>query len=312
MNYTILFSIFSVIAIVGLIFSFSMNSYIQIYDSDWNGIFSNQEIQESSKKRIFLIGSSSVYSVNATHINHQLSSNNLNYEIFNLADMSDSPRKRIQSIENIISNEPQIVIYGLGAWEFKKNHSSKPDLQELMLNPKSFFLYTFEDVVQPIRENIPGSPKDRSLLTAKYLFFGPEQKYHPFINFHKTPITPINEIITEWGNPELTGLDLSNESVQLNSLKNLILEFKKNDIQLIIFTNPYQKISVSNEGIIDFKQTLENISNEYEIPIYFLHDSYFEMEIWRDNVHVAVHEDAQIFTHDVLQIIIQELQLNAI
>ena len=110
MNYTILFSIFSVIAIVGLIFSFSMNSYIQIYDSDWNGIFSNQEIQENSKKRIFLIGSSSVYSVNATHINHQLSSNNLNYEIFNLADMSDSPRKRIQSIENIISNEPQIVI----------------------------------------------------------------------------------------------------------------------------------------------------------------------------------------------------------
>ena len=151
MNYTILFSIFSVIVIVGLIFSFSMNSYIQIYDSDWNGIFSNQEIQENSKKRIFLIGSSSVYSVNATHINHQLSSNNLNYEIFNLADMSDSPRKRIQSIENIISNEPQIVIYGLGAWEFKKNHSSKPDLQELMLNPKSFFLYMFEDVVQPIR-----------------------------------------------------------------------------------------------------------------------------------------------------------------
>jgi hypothetical protein len=312
MNYTIVFSILSVIAIVGLIFSFTMSSYIQIYDSDWNGIFSDQEIQENSKKRIFIIGSSSVYSVNATQINDQLSSNNLNYEIFNLADMSDSPTKRIQSIKNIIANEPEIVIYGLGAWEFKKKSSSEPDLQELILNPKSFFLYTFEDVMQPIRENIPGSPKDRSLLTAKYLLFGPEQKYHPFINFYKTPITPIKQIKTEWGNPKLTGLDLSTESVQLNSLKNLILEFKKNDIKLIIFTNPYQKISVNNEGISDFKKMLEGFSDEYEVPVYFLHDNYFEMEIWRDNVHVAVHEDAQIFTHDVLKIIIQELKANVI
>jgi len=312
MNYRIVFSIVSVIGMVALIFSLTMNSYIQIYDSDWNGIFSNQEIQENYKKKIFIIGSSSVYSVNATHINDQLTSNNLNYEIFNLADMADSPRKRIQSIENVISNEPEIVIYGLGAWEFEKKSSSQPDLQESILNPKSFFLYTFEDIMQPIRENIPGSPKDRSLLTAKYFFFGPEQKYHPFINFYKTPITPIKDIETAWGNPELTGVDLSNESIQINSLKNIILEFKKNNIELIIFTNPYQKISVNNDGVTDFEKMLERFSDEYEIPVYFLHDDYFEMEIWRDNVHIAVHKDAQIFTQDVLKIIIKEITANAV
>ena len=83
-------------------------------------------------------------------------------------------------------------------------------------------------------------------------------------------------------------------------------------IELIIFTNPYQKISVNNDGVTDFEKMLERFSDEYEIPVYFLHDDYFEMEIWRDNVHIAVHKDAQIFTQDVLKIIIKEITANAV
>ena len=47
---------------------------------------------------------------------------NINYEFFNLADMADTPKKRIHSLSNIISNEPNIVIYGLDIANFRVEH----------------------------------------------------------------------------------------------------------------------------------------------------------------------------------------------
>ena len=39
-----------------------MNLYINIYDPEWNGVFSNEKIK-NNEKRIFLIGASNVYSI---------------------------------------------------------------------------------------------------------------------------------------------------------------------------------------------------------------------------------------------------------
>jgi len=52
---------------------------------------------------------------------------------------------------------------------------------------------------------------------------------------------------------------------------------------------------------------LNNKSNEFAIPVYFLHEKYVDLEIWRDTKHIAIHPDAQIYTDDILKIILKEI-----
>ena len=156
--------VFSVIIVVGIIFSVSMNQYIQIYDPDWHGILGYDNDKVKDGKKIFIIGSSSVYAIDTTYINEQLALNEKNYQVYNLADMSDTPRKRLASIQNIISNEPDIVVYGLGMLEFVIPLYPSHTMTDFILNPNQFISYQFNDVMESIREQIPMSPKDKTLL----------------------------------------------------------------------------------------------------------------------------------------------------
>ena len=306
MNYKILFLILCTIIVVSIIFGTSMTLYINIYDPNWHGFFSNNNSNENIKKRIFLIGSSTVYPVNSTYVNHQLYLNGVNYEIFNLADMSDTPNKRLQSLSNIISNKPDIVIYGLDIHNFKVNDQNQDSFYDQLLNPKKFFTYQFDYVMQYIQEKIPGSPKDRTISTLKYILSGPEPHHHPFIKFYKTSITPINQLQNFDNEIELIEHNFSDTNKQIISFKKLINEFKNNEIKLIVFSTPYQKTTANENDVKLFEKMLDVYSKKYDFPIYFLHDKYGEMEIWRDGIHIAINEDTQIYTKDVLKILIQE------
>ena len=67
---------------LGMLFSL-MNLYINIYDPEWNGVFSNEKIK-NNEKRIFLIGASNVYSIDVDRISEKISSNDVEYGIYNL------------------------------------------------------------------------------------------------------------------------------------------------------------------------------------------------------------------------------------
>ena len=123
MNYKIMFSVIFVILAVTIVFAYSMELYIQIYDPNWHGIINSGKSMDYTKDKIFIIGSSNVYAINATRINEQVSNAHKNYLVYNLADMSDTPTKRLNSIDNIISHKPELVLYSLGTWEFEKFES---------------------------------------------------------------------------------------------------------------------------------------------------------------------------------------------
>ena len=66
---------------------FTINDlYLQIYDSTWRGLFSSKSDTHESKK-IFIIGSSSVYSINSTFVQNYLEQNNLTYQVYDLAEI---------------------------------------------------------------------------------------------------------------------------------------------------------------------------------------------------------------------------------
>jgi len=288
-----------------------MSVYINNYDPNWHGLFSKDNVNENSKKMIFLIGSSSVYPIDAQYINYQLSLKKINYEVYNLADMSDSPKKRIQSLSNILSHNPDIILYGLDMEIFKIITSYDNSFSEKILDPKNIFINQFDDIMQPIRDNIPGSPKDRTLLTLKYFLFGPEPHHHPFINFYETSITPIKDL-KELDDSQKSGrLDLTDYNEQIISLKKIISESKKNNIKLIFFSTPYLETSVNESDIHNFEKMLEKYS-ENDIPTYFLHDKYVEMEIWRDGIHIAINKDTQIYSKDILEILLKEIDIHAV
>ena len=294
-----------------------MDLYIQAYDSSWRGLLNGNENDE--KKKIFIIGSSSVYSINATHINQNLVKDEKNYVIYDLADMSDVPSKRLKSIENILANKPKIIVYGLGIWEFQKVLDDKLTFEQSLnyiLHPHDYFEYLFDELIKhDFQQQFPTSPRDRTLTLLKYIIRGPDYVYHPFIHYKNTEISDYEIILEKYGKPKFEGIDVSENSKEIIALKNIIITFKKNNIQVIIFTNPYHKItidSIDDSDIEEFTSMLQDISKEYDVDVFFLHDKYVDLNIWRDPFHVAIDPDASIFTNDIQEIIFKELIVNAI
>ena len=313
MNYKIMFSVIFAILVVTVIFAFSTDLYIQVYDPNWHGIINSSKSVDSSKGKIFIVGSSNINAIDATSINEQLSNEQKNYLVYNLADQGDNPIRRAGSIDNIISHKPEFVLYGVGLWDFQKpiSHLQSHSASDFLLQPGDFFKSLFQDNIDLYGYG-PGkifiSPKDRSLTSVKYILRGPDQPYHPFIKFEPTPIHSNEKLVEVFGWPENNGLDVTEENKKIIALNQIIHKLQKNDIKVILFSYPHSKALYTFEpqDLKDFQRMLDNKSNEFDIPIYSLHEKYVDLEIWRETLHVAIHPDAQIYTDDILKIILKE------
>ena len=310
-----MFSVIFAILVVTVIFAFSTDLYIQIYDPNWHGIINSNKSVDSTKDKIFIIGSSNVYAINATSINEQLSNEKKNYLVYNLADQGDNPIRRINSIDNIISHKPEFVLYGIGIWDYEKPISKLQSYSttDFLLQPGDFFKSLFQDNIDLYgygQGKIFISPKDRSLTSLKYILRGPDQHYHPFIHQTPTLIHSNEKLIEDFGIPENNGLDVTEESKRIIALNQILHKFQKNGIKVILYSTPESKAMYSvfqPEDLKDFERMLNNKSNEFSIPVYFLHDKYADLEIWRETLHIAIHSDAQIYTDDILKIILKEI-----
>lgn len=316
MNYKIMFSIIFAILVVTVFFTFSMDLYIQIYDPNWHGIINSNKSVDSTKGKIFIVGSSNISAINATSINEQLSNEQKNYLVYNLADQGDNPIRRAGSIDNIISHKPEFVLYGVGLWDFQKpiSHLQSHSASDFLLQPGDFFKSLFQDNIDLYgygQGNIFISPKDRSLTSLKYILRGPDQPYHPFIKFEPTSIHSNERLVEDFGIPGPNEvLDVTEENKKIIALNQIIHKLQKNDIKVILFSYPHSKVMYSTfqpQDLKDFQRMLNNKSNEFSIPVYFLHEKYVDLEIWRETLHVAIHPDAQIYTDDILKIILKEI-----
>jgi len=314
MNYKIMFSIIFAILVVTVIFAFSMDLYIQIYDPNWHGIINSNKSMDSTKGKIFIVGSSNTYAINATSINEQLSNEQKNYLVYNLADQGDNPTRRLSSIDNIISHKPEFVLYGIGIWDFVKPISKLQSHSaiDFLLQPGDFFKSLFQDNIDLYgygQGKIFISPKDRSLTSLKYILRGPDQPYHPFIKFEPTSIHSNETLVEDFGWPDNNGLDVTEENKKIIALNQIIHKLQKNDIKVILFSYPHSKAlyTFQPQDLKDFQRMLNNKSNEFTIPVYFLHEKYVDLEIWRETLHVAIHPDAQIYADDILKIILKEI-----
>ena len=290
-----------------------MDLYLNIYDPDWRGIIQDKEIRDGN--RLFIIGASSVYPLNSSHISETLLKNELKFEVFNLADMSDTPSHRLKSIDHLISLKPNIVVYGIQITDFEKDTLKKVETISLekifRKNPKEIFM---ENLDIPFEKNwipkLPTSPKEKTILTAKYIIRGPEFIHNPFINYMQTDIATRQELESYSSEIKFDGIDKSSTNKEIMAFKEIIKKLQKNNIKVIVFSVPYSNVFLEKVGIeeqVYFEKLIVEIANEFGINSEFLHNEYKDLLIWRDPFHVAINKEVLIYSKDVSQIILKGL-----
>ncbi len=327
MNSKIAFSVFSAFFIV-----FS-GLFIVVYNLEPNGVcrlqnqFYSQEFDPEEKK-IVILGASHTDRLNSTHIGNFLNSQNLDYDIYNLSSPSDRPSERLWSIEKIISMKPQVVVYGISFRDFSEPDSwntsyEKPD--SIFPDPHNFFdqLIFSEKYLEFCTTSLK-NPKLSSLKIIRQLMGqskGIEAVYSeekmPFLKYYNEEpffIKSYDELKTH---PQLdskfSGINYSGKDIM--ALKEIIEIFQKNNVKIVVFSTPNHELYLNNISEFDKKglvKLLEDLHSEYGISVHFLHEKYSSLEIWNDPMHITKNEKGLIFTNDISEIILEEINQNVI
>ncbi|NDF27732.1 MAG: hypothetical protein EB153_09340, partial [Nitrosopumilaceae archaeon] len=284
------------------------------YDPTWKGILNSKQPQKNPY--VFIFGASYAYPINSTHVAEYLEKNNLNYDVYNLADMSDTPTHRIKNLEHIISLKPKVVLYCVSITDFAKSvHTELKDQKKDELADTLSLKQGITKIISSITSSNtigtwPTSPKERTILSLKYAIRGPEYPHNPFINFNTIPITDEKTFASKY-KVEFGGVDTSPQNKQRIALEKIISELKKNNIKVILFTSPHHRVfidGVGSSGIETFESLMRDISDENDVDVYFLHDKYKDMNIWRDPHHIAVNTKSIIYSDDIGDILAKELK----
>jgi len=309
--------------LIAFIISFSsLTSFLNWtseYDelAQWKREFYSQNFE--SGNNIVILGSSQTGRLNSTYIEDKISSD-IEYDIYNLSSAASRPDYRFSSLDEIIAMNPKLVVYGVGYRDFENTHkpqfnkpvSALPDPKEffelmLVLNsPFDFepnlFRYPNVNTLKFIRSFwVEQSPPSELIFDPKMPF------YHPSKNFKTIEVEILDEQVFATSRSGIKHYDRNKDVLVL---KEIIRILHENDIKVVIFTAPYSKVyldALPNEYHEFFNLFIERIERESNVPVYRLHDSYEQNDIWYDYMHVTIRPDVTIFNDDILKIILQEI-----
>ena len=292
-------------------FTIYYNYFNPVTSNDFDSILENPffiQNQNIVQKKIFIFGSSQVRSINSDLINEKILTVKPEFVMYNIGYNMDNPNLRIKIIDKIIELNPKIVFYGLSYRDFTNpSEESQPllDIKEsidsfekeqfpylISINPK----FSTLDYIRTVFRTSPVF--DANIITSDYA---------PFFEI-STLQTKINKNII------VDEIDHINTPYEENEhvfyLKQIINELQKNNVKVVIFTLPLPQIYfdfLTNNDKKNFDLILENISKEYNIPIYDFTSKYSQLHIWTDMHHVAYNENSSIFSTDILEMILMEL-----
>ncbi len=312
MNYKIVISVLIAFIVTIAAFSLLYNSFPDPKITRINHEFYLQELNPEERK-IFLVGSSHMGQLNTTHIIEKVSKNIPNATVYNLSFNSDKPEERIEDVEHIINHKPELIIYGVSYRDFHypKNTSEQNlgQLFSILLSDENSEL----DELNPKFVTINSIKKSLNQFgILKEVTF--ELQNTPFhqIGFKQASIANDEELLKMIPTSGATELYIRDylENKQVVYLESIIGEFQKNDIKVVLMSTPIHKMyrdNIQGESRENFYPILEYISSKLELKPVNFNEKYSEMNIWRDLSHVTYNQEAKIFSEDVSEIIIEEL-----
>lgn len=282
---------------------------------------------DNSTDKIFIIGSSHVNAIDPNRIQERLFDMNYNFDVYNLSLGGYSLEARSKTIDLIIDAKPKIIIFGIAgddfADELRKVVIEFEQSERVLPDPQENFSIILTDLFLD-KYNFLQSPR-YFLMNALYdklnsFNIGNEAILLKPLNGTKMPffIPSENNYIVK------KNIDIDNEfdrkpntisnlekNKKLDIFKNMIKKLKNNDIQIIIFTTPFNETylnTFSDNHNKTFEEIIYNISNEFDLEIYPLTKKYSKLEIWNDFQHIALGSTSNIYTDDIFKIIINEIE----
>ncbi|QLH04026.1 hypothetical protein C5F49_00820 [Nitrosopumilus oxyclinae] len=282
----------------------------------FNSMFSNisedkfysQEF-DLSKKKILIYGSSHMVQLNSTYITEKIENHSNEYLLFNMAENADTPKRRSLNIDKDLKINPELIVYGIGFRDFNllQNEKKKSEIKLIdiipldtteleTLNPKLTTLEALRAVVIDIF-----TKNEKSTV--------PYPNTSIFSNRNQEIILDEDKLKS---NEETFGKILIpiEKNEQVEYFKSIIKKLKENNIEIIIILTPHHKIAldeIPDNEKNNFYQILLNVEQEFDVKIYDFSNKFSDLPIWRDTTHVAYNEKAIIFSHELAQIIIQEI-----
>lgn len=261
-------------------------------------------------KKIFIFGSSQTAALNTTHVIQKVTQAHDDYAVYNLGYDTDSPKKRLDSLQETINLKPKVVFYGVSFRDFTSDHKGKNyfDIQQL------------KNEFEP---NVSVNPKIVTLQAIKRLFGDTAStlKTERKIIQPNTPFTELgprgaiivneNELKKQLAKDGIIQVDFSANNEQIVNFKKIISELKKNNIKVVLFTVPLPRTyldSVPDSDKEELHTLLNDISKDFDVEFYDFTNRYEDLPIWSDLTHVAANPKAIIYSDDVAKMILQEAQ----
>lgn len=258
---------------------------------------------DPSSKKVFLFGSSQIIRLNATLINEKVKMIDDTYTVYNLAEKGANPTDILPFIEEFILEKPAIIFYGFSYRDFNVEKTES----NILPDPSQEFTKIIENV-DPKLNTI--NPKSATLKTIRD-------------SFQNEVVFPddTDEIITILNDTQLRQQVYLSEAPKLHippsdvnkrvkDVEKIISKVQDNNIKLILFLAPlnehYLEVIPESEKN-SFNMIVQELSEKYNVKIYDYSDRYVGLPIWADLVHVAYNKNAMIYSSDVAEIIISEL-----
>jgi hypothetical protein len=277
--------------------------------------FSNQ--LTADKNKILLLGSSHIGHLNMTHITNEIIEKKLDFIVYNLADNGDTPEIRHSDLEEIINLEPKLVFYGISYRDFNQLTKSE-DPQTTNFDIKKSIEKSIPEELKSINPQLLTRKAIRTVLDDSKIIEKPTYEIKP----PNTPFFALGELQTKIISenelkrqllivlPEPSKIQINLENENIKKFYNIIEKLHENKIKVVIFTTPIHEIylnEISDAAINTFNDMKKEISEKNNIKIYDFEKRYSELEIWNNLDHIAYNKKSKIFTHEITEMILEEI-----
>ena len=267
------------------------------------------------KKRIFIVGSSEVVSINPIEIKNSLLAHDYDYDIFNLAVMSDTPLNRIETLDMLVSAKPEIIIYGISDRDFI--YSPSEQLDTPLPSPSDYSSLLYNKFKNSLAFDISLFETPQRV-TLSYIvdFLRANENKSDILEYKNTPFMKITKALS-FVDSDLgflrTGFQQGpppSQNLNYLAFKQIISELQNQDIKVIVLVTPHSKFYLDfmpESQNVYFNLILNDLNSIENIGIYDLYTKYADLNIWADLSHIAVNSEIVIYNEDVSSIILKEI-----
>ncbi|MGY5146577.1 MAG: pentapeptide repeat-containing protein [Candidatus Nitrosopumilus sp. bin_7KS] len=290
-----------------------------------------------NKKKILVLGASSVDVLNFTSIDRYLAEHGfMDYEVYNLTEDGDRPTERITQIQEIIDIDPDLVLYGIGMREFGYDTFSPGMTNCLPLNYDAFWNMRKETpnkikitdtsydtnyfeplaiIKNEIKRNtvhiFPDfvEPKFATVSLLNNALYQKDIRTESFLNKNYTELKKqggvnkivSNEILKEKIKHRVFGYCEDTNKDELSHLGIILERLQEENIDVKVFVAPYSGPYLdvlSDLTIRHYFTGLYKTTNSSNVELYSFLDRYKNLDIFYDATHVAASPESSVYSEE--------------